>query len=112
MTSLVPDQATGPVFTSTMPITVIPTPVAARHRSEHVPPSVVPAWAQLAASVVAVAAAWFAVVTRDAGGGALIVVAVGILAAAFTPDAVARYDAQLAERAIADDDDFDGEAAA
>jgi hypothetical protein len=105
---LAPDNTTGNPFTGTVPI-VLPGAITGRRRREDAPATtVLPAPVQLAAAIAAVGFAWAGVAYGTPIGLLLVVSAVGILAAAFTPDIVARYDAQAAALQETIDEILDG----
>jgi hypothetical protein len=90
VTSTFPDpQATG-----ALPIVVV-VDERARHRTDHPEPVGPPAWLQLAATVVAVAVGWFAIVAwRDPAAPLLLGVAALIAAAALAVDVTAALTAR------------------
>lgn len=90
MTSTFPDpQATG-----SLPIVAV-VDERARHRTDHPDPAGPPAWLQLAATICAVAAGWFAIVAwRDPAAPLLMGVALLIAVAALGLDVTAAVAAR------------------
>lgn len=95
---LAPDNTTGNPFTGTVPI-VLPEAITGRRRREDAPASTVPATVQLAAAIIAVGFVWPGIAYGGLAGILLIAVAVMIAVTAFTPDVLARWDAQIDARA-------------
>lgn len=81
MTALAPDQSTtGPL---TAVVLVVPTSPATARRRADAPAAEVPAWAQLAAAIIATSLAWFAVILLAAGWGWAAIPAAVLAAAIF-----------------------------
>jgi hypothetical protein len=104
---LAPDNTTGNPFTGTVPV-VLPGAVTGRRRRDDVPASMVPSTVQLGAAIVAVGFVWPGIAYGGYAGLLLIAVAVMIAVTAFTPDIVARWDAQAAALQETIDEILDG----